>query len=75
MSKLFSGGLDYTPINKQLNLSTEIHESNISIHIMDDHLYEGNETFLIVIDLISAHVSGLEVVNNVTVTIIDNDGM
>lgn len=50
-------------------------QNAITVNITDDFLFEYDEVFLIRVELISEHFPGLSLQSNVTVTIIDNDGM
>lgn len=72
---LFAGGLDYTSIsNEWLTFSSNVLRNDITINITDDLLFEYNEVFTINMTLISEPFPGLRLLNNATVTIIDNDG-
>lgn len=70
------GGLDYASISdEQLTFSADLLEMDIMINIIDDFLFERDEAFIISIQLISEPFTGLRLQNNITITIVDNDGM
>lgn len=73
----YTGGLDYKPISdQQLTFSADLLEADITVGIIDDFLFEHNESLLVKMELISEPFPGLIVVDNVSITIIDNnDGM
>ncbi|MCG8040241.1 MAG: Calx-beta domain-containing protein [Candidatus Thiodiazotropha taylori] len=63
-----SANLDYTPVSGTLNFADGESSQQISITILDDTIFEDNETFTI-------NLSGLNIgaQNSATVTITDND--
>lgn len=72
----FIGGTDYDPIiDKLLTFNGDIFEVDIAVNITDDFLFEHDEILGVSMKLISEPFTGLELQDNATIVIIDNDGM
>lgn len=68
--------MDYTVISdKLLTFNAEETKADILINITDDLLYEHDENFFLKLILRSDELPGLNLPDNVTITIIDDDSM
>lgn len=73
---LFLGGTDYDPIiDKWLTFNGDVFEVDIAVNITNDFLFEYNEILGVSMKLISEPFTGLELQDNTTIVIIDDDGM
>ena len=68
-----TGGTDYQVEAQQVRFSPGESLRTLNISVLDDVVIEGKETFLVRIDSDDSQVRILEP-QNITVTIIDNDG-
>ena len=70
----FAAPADYTVINNNITFSTAVTEVHHSTSVVDDPYLEYDEQFFVRLQLLSVSIQDVNLSNNLSIGIMDNDG-
>ena len=72
----FTAPVDYTPVNNNITLSSNVTEAHLSISVVDDQRLEYDEQLFVILHLLSVSLQDVTLSgDNLSITIMDNDGI